>query len=75
MAKVSTLRSNRAIAVQTLDRALTRKQGGIGKARREAVLATAELIRAELNNRIAAPLLRARAQRQQTGDLFAQIGA
>jgi hypothetical protein len=73
-AKASTIRRNRAIAIQNLNRALSRKEGTIAKARREFVLATAELLRAELNHRRAAPLLRANARRQQTGDLFAQIG-
>lgn len=68
-------RRQRALAIEILDKALTRKQGNIGKARRQLVLATADLLRAELNQRRAAPLLRANARPQQTGDLFAQIGA
>jgi hypothetical protein len=73
--KLSALQRSRISAVAELARAMSHKQGGISEARQIAEKATAELLRAELNHRRAAPLLRANARRQQTGDLFAQIGA
>ena len=73
--RIDTLRRNRTTAVAKLKRAMTHKQGDISEARLAANKATAALLRAELNHRRAAPLLRANARRQQTGDLFAQIGA
>lgn len=47
----------------------------IDKARRTFILATADLLRAELNRQTAAPLLRHQAQQDRTGDLFSQLGA
>jgi hypothetical protein len=73
--KIAAIRRERALAIESLDKALKRKQGKIGQARRQLVIATAEILRAELNHRRAAPLLHANARRQQIGDLFAQIGA
>jgi hypothetical protein len=73
--KISTLQRSRAAALDELKRALSHKQGGISDAGQAAKKATAALLRAELNHRRAAPLLSANARRQQTGDLFAQIGA
>lgn len=75
MADLTTLRRRRAEARAQLALAeLQPKRKGRGKARRRFILATAEILRAELNHRIAAPLLRAQSARQQTGDLFS-IGA
>lgn len=75
MADLTILRRRRAEARAHLDLAeLHPKRKGRGQARQRFILATAELLRAELNHRIAAPLLRAQAAGQQTGDLFS-IGA
>jgi hypothetical protein len=73
--KISPLQRCRTAAVAELKRAMSRKQGGISEARQAAEKATIDLLRAELNHRRAAPLLRAHARGQQTGDLFALIGA
>lgn len=76
MADLATLRRRRDEAKRLLLRAeLKPKRKGRGKARRRFILATAEILRAELNHRIASPLLRAQAAREQTVDLFSQIGA
>jgi hypothetical protein len=44
-------------------------------AQRAFIRATAEVIRAERNHRIAEPLLRARRRQPEAADLFSQIGA
>jgi hypothetical protein len=44
-------------------------------AQRAFIRATAEVIRAERNHRIAEPLLRARKRQPEAADLFSQIGA
>lgn len=44
-------------------------------AQRAFIRATAEVIRAERNHRIAEPLLRARKRPAEAADLFSQIGA
>jgi hypothetical protein len=75
MTSLATLRRRRAAAIVALDKAIKSKAGTIGAARRGFARATAELLRAELNHRRAAPLLRTKAQGEQTGDLFAQMGA
>ncbi len=78
MADLATLRRRRDEAKLNLLRAeRQRRHKGkrlIAKARRRFIRATADIIAAELNRRIAAPLLRAQAAREQTGDLFS-IGA
>jgi hypothetical protein len=75
MANLATLRRRRAEAQLSLDKKARRHRGGVTEARAEFVKATSALLRAELNHRIAAPLLRAQAARRETGDLFSQIGA
>lgn len=75
MASLATLRRRRAAAQLLLDKKARRHRGGVAKARTDFVKATAELLRAELNRRIAAPLLRAQARQRETSDLFSQIGA
>lgn len=75
MKSLEQLRRRRAATIVALDKALSHKTGRIGAARRAFTRATADLLKAELNHRRAAPLLRARADQPQTGDLFAQIGA
>lgn len=75
-ASIETLRRRRLDAKLALAKAeACPKKRGRGEARRAYIRATAAIIRAELNRRIAAPLLRSQAARQQTGDLFSQIGA
>lgn len=78
MADLATLRRRRDEAKLALLRAqLKPRQKGkrlVAKARRRLIRATAAILAAELNRRIAAPLLRAQAAREQTGDLFS-IGA
>lgn len=75
MANLATLRRRRAEAGTRLEGKLRRHRGGVAAARAAYILVTAALLRAELNRRIAAPLLRAQAARAETGDLFSQIGA
>lgn len=74
MADLATLRRRRDEAKLALLRAdlKCRRKGKrlIDKARRRYIRATADILAAELNRRIAAPLLRAQAAREQTGDLF-----
>lgn len=74
MADISSLRRRRAEARRRLDSSEKRHRG-VAKARAVYVKATAAVLRAELNHRIAAPLLRAQATRRETGDLFSQLGA
>lgn len=75
MADLATLRRRRETAKAALDLAeMKPKRKGRGEARRRYIRATAAILEAELNRRIAAPLLRAQAAREQTGDLFS-IGA
>lgn len=78
MADLATLRRRRDEAKLALLRAevKSRHKGKrlIAKARRRFIRATAAILEAELNRRIAAPLLRAQAAREQTGDLFS-LGA
>ncbi|BCB18020.1 hypothetical protein [Bosea sp. ANAM02] len=75
MAKLKTLRRRQAEARLSLDKKARRHRGGVAEARADFVKATAALLRAELNRRIAAPLLRAQAVQRETGDLFSQIRA
>lgn len=75
MASLTTLRRRRAEAQLSLDKKARRHRGGVADARADFVKATAAILRAELNRRIAAPLLRAQAARRETGDLFNHIGA
>ena len=75
MADLASLRRRRAAARLKLDAAETSHRGGVSKARAAFIKATAALLRAELNHRIAAPRMRAQAARRETGDLFSQIGA
>lgn len=75
MASIATLRRRRAEARLKLDAKERRHRGGVADARADLIKATAALLRAELNRRIAAPLLRAQAAQRETGDLFSQIGA
>lgn len=75
MASIATLRRRRAEAQLSLDKKARRHRGGVAEARADFVKATAALLRAEINHRIAAPLLRAQAAQRETGDLFSQIGA
>lgn len=75
MASLATLRRRQAEARLSLDRKARRHRGGVAEARAELVKATAALLRAEINRRIAAPLLRAQAAQREAGDLFSQIGA
>ncbi|PZR94132.1 MAG: hypothetical protein DI537_08565 [Stutzerimonas stutzeri] len=70
MAGLGTLRRRRAAAKLGLEAAERRHRGGVADARKLFEKATQELLRAELNRRIAAPLLRAQAAREQTADLF-----
>lgn len=75
MADLATLRRRRAEARARLAMAeACPKRRGRREARRAYILATAAIIRAELNHRIAAPLLRARTRQDTTGDLFSQFG-
>ena len=78
MASIETLKRRRLEAELAVARAKLkpRHQGRrlIDKVRRKFILATADLLRAELNRRTAAPLLRAQAAQRETGDLFSQIG-
>lgn len=75
MASLATLRRRRAEARLKLDSKERRHRGGVAEARADFVKATAALLRAEINHRIAAPILRAQAAQRETGDLFSQIGA
>lgn len=76
MASLETLHRRRLDARLALAKAeACPKKRGRGEARRAYIRATAAIIRAELNRRIAAPLLRAQAAQRETGDLFNQIGA
>ncbi|QEL26121.1 hypothetical protein FQV39_28565 [Bosea sp. F3-2] len=75
MASLATLRRRRAEAILCLNKKARRHRGGVAAARADLVKATADVLRAELNRRIAAPLLRAQAQQDRTGDLFSQLGA
>jgi len=74
-ASLETLRRRRISAKLALVKAeACPKKRGRGEARRAYIRATAAIIKAELNRRIAAPLLRAQAAQRGTGDLFSQIG-
>lgn len=73
--RLSSLRRRRAEAQLRLEAAERRHRGGVSDARKRFERATTEILRAEINRRTAAPLLRAQAAREQTGDLFSQIGA
>nr|WP_156134824.1 hypothetical protein [Methylobacterium sp. ZNC0032] len=76
MPSLETLRRRRLDAKLTLAKAeACPKKRGRGEARRAYIRATAAIIRAEINRRIAAPLLHAKATQRETGDLFSQIGA
>lgn len=76
MNRLAILRRRRLEAQAQLYKAeASPKRKGRRAARKRFVLATAELLRAELNYQTAAPLLRAQAARRETGDLFGQIGA
>lgn len=76
MTNLETLRRRRLNAKLALAKAeACPKKRGRGEARRAFIRATAAIIRAELNRRIAAPLLRNQAAQRETGDLFSQIGA
>ena len=74
MASLANLRRRRAEAQLSLEQKARRHRGGVAEARADFVKATAALLRAELNRRIAAPLLRAQSAQRETGDLFSQIG-
>lgn len=74
MADLATLRRRRAEAGLGLE-AAERRHRGVAKARAAFNRATLALLRAELNHRTAAPLLRARAARRPKADLFNQLGA
>jgi hypothetical protein len=75
MADLATLRRRRAEAGLRLEAAERRHRGGVAKARAAFARATLALLRAELNRRIAAPLLRAQQARRPEADLFNQLGA
>lgn len=76
MASLETLRRRQLTAKLALAKAeACPKKRGRGQARRDFIRATAAIIRAELNRRIAAPLLRAQAAQREKSDLFSQIGA
>lgn len=76
MSSLATLHRRRLDAKLALAKAeACPKKRGRGQARRDFIRATAAIIRAEINHRIAAPLLRAQAAQRETGDLFSQIGA
>lgn len=77
MADINTLRRRQREAdiACRLAEAQPRWKRGRAKARRLYILATADVIRAELNHKIAAPILRARKAQAPTADLFSQIGA
>ncbi|MBX9876762.1 MAG: hypothetical protein K2X84_18030 [Beijerinckiaceae bacterium] len=76
MNRMAALRRRRLEAqAQLLKAEASPKRKGRRAARRRFILATAEILRAEINNRIAAPLLRARARQDRTADLFSQMGA
>ena len=76
MNRLSVLRRRRIEAQAQLVKAeAAPKRKGRRAACKRFVLATAELLRAEINYRTAAPLLRAQARQRESGDLFSQIGA
>ncbi len=75
MTRMERLRRQREAAQTSLATALKRHRGGVADARAGLNTATAALLRAEINNRIAAPLLRAQARRDATADLFSHIGS
>ncbi|MET3892814.1 hypothetical protein ABIE41_003890 [Bosea sp. OAE506] len=77
MADLATLRRRRreAEAAFRLAQAQPQWKRGRHAAQRAFIRATAEVIRAERNHRIAEPLLRARKRPAETTDLFSQIGA
>lgn len=74
MTSLATLRRRKAEAVARLAARKRHHRGGVAQARTEAMQAAHALLRAELNHARAAPLLRAKAGRDATPDLF-QPGA
>lgn len=77
MADLATLRRRRREAEIAYRLACAQPEWKRGRqvAQRAFIRATADLIRAERNHRIAEPLLRARKRPAEAADLFSQIGA
>lgn len=77
MADLPTLRRRRREAdiAYRLAQAQPAWKRGRQAAQRAFIRATAEVIRAERNHRIAEPLLRARKRQAEAMDLFSQMGA
>ena len=77
MADLASLRRHRreAEVAHRLAQAQPKWKRGRQAAQRAFIRATAELIRAERNHRIAEPLLRARKRPLEAADLFSQVGA
>jgi hypothetical protein len=77
MADLATLRRRRREAEIAFRLAQAQPEWKRGRqaAQRAFIRATAEVIRAERNHRIAEPLLRARKRAAETADLFSQMGA
>lgn len=77
MADLATLRRRRRDAdlAYRLAQAQPDWKRGRQAAQRAFIRATADVIRAERNHRIAEPLLRARKRPAEAADLFSQIGA
>lgn len=77
MADLATLRRRRREAEIAFRLAQAQPEWKRGRqaAQRAFIRATAEVIRAERNHRIAEPLLRARRRPAEAADLFSQIGA